>query len=75
MHAVDVAERRGQQVASVFAGPERRGDAHQVVGGGVERVVVAVRAHHVVLLAADDAAFDLEHDPERSELPLTDGRA
>ena len=66
--AVDVAERRGEQVAPALAGAERLGDPQQILGRRVEPVAVDVRVADAVLLAADHAALDLEHDADRAAL-------
>ena len=58
--AVHVAERGGEQVDALLAEAERLGGRHVVALGGVELVVDVVR--DAVLLAADHADLELEHD-------------
>ena len=60
VHAVHVAERRGQQVLAVLACAERLDGLLEVLGGGVELLVDL--GLDAVLLAADDADLDLEDD-------------
>src|SRR5918999_1886595 len=57
--AVHVAERRGEDVAALFAEPDGLGGGQRVPGGGVELLVDLT--DDAVLLAADDADLHL-HD-------------
>ena len=57
VHAVDVAERRGQQVAALLAEPDR---LHRLEASPTVRVQLRVDlADDAVLLAADDADLHL----------------
>ena len=67
VHAVDVAEGRGKQVATPLAGAEHFGDAQQIIRGRV-KLAAAGRSCDTVLGATDDPTLDLEHDVERREL-------
>jgi hypothetical protein len=66
--AVHVAEGGGQQVAAALARAQRLDHPHQVLGGGVELGAAGPRAGDAVLLAAHDAALELEHDAQRRQL-------
>ena len=59
--AVDVSERRREEVAAALAGSERVDDRERFIGRGIETSVRAV-ATDAVLLAADGADLDLEDD-------------
>jgi len=61
VHAVHVAERRGQDVPAALAEPERLGDRQGVLRGGVELLVDL--ADDPVLLAADHPDLHLHDDP------------
>ena len=58
VHAVDVAEGEGGQVAAVLAQAQGLDGLEGVLGGGVELLVD--RSDDAVLLAADDADLDLQ---------------
>ncbi len=60
VHAVHVAERRGQQIVPVLARAEGLDRLLEVLRGGVELLVDL--GLDAVLLAADDADLDLEDD-------------
>src|SRR5699024_10771653 len=66
VYAVDVAESRCQQVASVLAGSQRVDSLSKVFFGGIE--ARASFGFNAVFFAADDTDFNLEHDVRRLSL-------
>jgi hypothetical protein len=68
VQTVDVAERRREQIASALAGVERLRHPQEILRRRVQPVAGCLVAADAVLLAADDAALDLEHDIQLATL-------
>ena len=66
VHAVDVAEGGGQQIAPSLAGAEHLRRADEIGGRRVEPLAVSVGSADTVLFPADHPHLDLEDDPRGS---------